>query len=720
MANNLPIGIGTALVRVSSEKQDTERQRLDIQAWLDRHGLKVEARWYEDKGARDDAENRPDFQALLNRVRRREIKWIVIQSTDRLGYKDAYELGEFISIFRKHGCQLWTSKDGECISESDPKNIFTNAVAGLASSQEQMEKSNRSQSTRMRDGNKGNYQGGIIPHGCDLICYSTRGVEMWRHVVTGKGNRGFMVDDRGETRDVDKVPPHDYKTSYLQLAPSIKTERIDTVKRIYRLFLNESTTPGRIARTLNAEKVDAVTSDRWTDPKIRQLIGNPCYIGRPASGKRSNAKFLEMRGGVQTPAPRIETRKPKGGRPQARSDWAMPDQPIFDPIIDVETWELANAKVSTKKRRAPRNDCLYLAGLMVCSGCGRLMTGCTFKEDRRPSYICATRNTLGKDNPTGCRFNRVQPFQIDGLIEQYLDDSGIRLQELLNSRRDPDGLDRLLSQDHGVNVEIDALTDKMRSFISEQTGIPIDDVISDFSQLASDVDVEQVEVALRSQYPDMPPVAFETMMDALHPELIRMGSAGHLRRLYESVRGTRLDTVRSQLDGAEQDYANQFDLFATLKAGSKAAEKGAERLESLESKIAHLKMELEPLHESFDALMDGLVELREHIAEARVAFAKGSDRMKAEALRGCIARIVCFSEPHAATRTRLVAIEIVPKIGDSRRFTLDAMRVHDQQSERGDNLTKGAMHPHDRTSDAMVSLFSRRFAVESRRFAECV
>ena len=104
-----PSGIGARLIRVSDDRQDTERQIKDCERW--REGQGVTATYiFEDKESRLLAERREGFQRLLAHVRDRSVQWVVVQAVDRIGFKDAYELFEFLSLFSKNKVLIFTSR----------------------------------------------------------------------------------------------------------------------------------------------------------------------------------------------------------------------------------------------------------------------------------------------------------------------------------------------------------------------------------------------------------------------------------------------------------------------------------------------------------------------------------------------------------------------------------------------------------------------------------
>ena len=175
-------GAGARYHRISSNKQDFDRQVDAIDRWLESHNLRAD--WtFGDTGARDLAEERFQFQAMMEKVTSKEVSWVVIQSIDRLGFKDEYELFYFISLFRQNGVQLWSAVDNVCISHSNDAQSVLNLVAGLTSTKEQLEKSNRIQTKRVTKALRGEYLGGIPPYGLDVLCKSPDGRIRFRYIL---------------------------------------------------------------------------------------------------------------------------------------------------------------------------------------------------------------------------------------------------------------------------------------------------------------------------------------------------------------------------------------------------------------------------------------------------------------------------------------------------------------------------------------------------------
>src|SRR5206468_72646 len=117
----------------------------------------------------------------------------------RFGFKDTYEFFGFISVFRENGVQLWSATDGACVSHADDGRVILNAVAGLTSTKEQVEKANRIQSDRATRAPRGNYLGGFVPYGLDVVCKSPDGREKWRYVLV-LGSRKMVAKKSGKPR----------------------------------------------------------------------------------------------------------------------------------------------------------------------------------------------------------------------------------------------------------------------------------------------------------------------------------------------------------------------------------------------------------------------------------------------------------------------------------------------------------------------------------------
>ena len=110
LTSQCPQGKSGRYHRVSTARQDKERQVQDIDRWLANSDLMTSQTW-EDHESRDKVEQRYDFQRMMGAVRSRTVDWTVIQSIDRLGFKDTYEFFGFNDTFRSNNVQLWSASE---------------------------------------------------------------------------------------------------------------------------------------------------------------------------------------------------------------------------------------------------------------------------------------------------------------------------------------------------------------------------------------------------------------------------------------------------------------------------------------------------------------------------------------------------------------------------------------------------------------------------------
>lgn len=98
--------------RVSTKRQTTENQLLELQSWAARVGYS-EVVVYEDKGisGAKGRDKRPQFDALLKAAVRREFDMIAVWSSDRLG-RSMPHLIEVLQTIRSTGVGLYIHTQG--------------------------------------------------------------------------------------------------------------------------------------------------------------------------------------------------------------------------------------------------------------------------------------------------------------------------------------------------------------------------------------------------------------------------------------------------------------------------------------------------------------------------------------------------------------------------------------------------------------------------------
>jgi DNA invertase Pin-like site-specific DNA recombinase len=642
--NDKPAGArGVAYVRTSSDKQDKNSQRESIRRWLDQRGLAVQ-RWYEDTGSRDLAYRRPDFQRLLKAVEAGEVDWIVVDAQDRFGTRSGYEFGKFATFLQDHGCELWSVLEGHLTADDEIAEVL-GLVGGLRSRNEILNKAERSLKDKLVRTRQGQWPGGFVPYGFDVVCSSPDGQEKWRAVIVRMDpDRGIWErlkvypDGRpAEPFDGDKNFPRKARGEVLRLAPSIRRERVEWVRKIFRWYSTEAVSLRAICVRLNELGADPVFGRAWYVTRLKPMLANPVYlVGQTVYNKRSHGKCLEVENGEYRRVKRLKGKVPVG-RKKAESDYVYPEGQ-YEGLIDKATWDRVQAKLKAlpKTDRAPKNSDLWLAGLLYCGHCGRRMVGWHQKSDKSCplSYTCNTYRQHGRSNPTGCRLHRVNHKVVETLLKRYLDETGQGLEALLAATLDGDDdsfIRGLLEQQEGKQWEY------------LQT-------LGRLWRMAKDA--------------------------GARPPEGKPWTCGSLCAAYRRQASEHRAEVARRLAEKDEEHTRLVEQFANL-AGQLARQKANERIQGLEAEIEALQDQLQTLDERVQELRADLECLERSIAVARESLKGDNNRQKAHAVRRVVARIVCrFRHGQAGSQARSILTEVViePQVGGPQTFAVDSQR----------------------------------------------
>ena len=97
----------------------------------------------------------------------------------------------------------------------------------------------------------------------------------------------MLVDESGNYKGVlEEGEWKVVRTDRTILIPGPQNE-VDTVRRVYALFLDKRMGATAIARLLNREQVPATNGARWTYPRVRCVLTNERYVGRLVYNRKS-------------------------------------------------------------------------------------------------------------------------------------------------------------------------------------------------------------------------------------------------------------------------------------------------------------------------------------------------------------------------------------------------------------------------------------------------
>jgi DNA invertase Pin-like site-specific DNA recombinase len=649
-------------IRVSSDKQDTQRQRDSVAQWAQSVALPMLFKFEDSEGRnpRDLAAKRPQFQALLKAVEAGEVDTIIVDSQDRFGTKDAHEFGKFVSLLNDNGCELWSVSQG-LLSATDDATILTTTIGALTSSREQKEKAARNLSGKIIQAKQGIYQGGYSPYGTDVVCIGADGREKWRVFFHGHFKRWkIFPDGTREAFDGKGNFPSKDPTDTLRLRPTIDKERIATVKQIFEWYATENISPGQIAERLNALGSRNMVGKYWHKTVIRPMLAHPVYLGFPAYNKTGQSRFREYINGQHQD---VKTKKGNRFRKRDAADFVMPEKPEFAPFVSQEVFDKCQAKLAVtdsrfSNRRPAATADMWLKSFLYCGKCGLPMRANSRTAGLDyASFTCGNYGSYGRNNPTGCRCHRVRADVIETLVSQYLEEVAPQVSELLDATDDC--------------ALFGGVFDRLLESVAKRN---------------------QLHAQMRQVAADWNPL--RGMLDSYGAAFMR-----------------KRPDIEKQIAGREETLDEMLEGFRNLSPALQ--QRANRRMEALQSEIDALNAQLVDLRMPWDSVCREVQDRADALTFAGETLEReGVYRQKGEALRGVIDKIVCHfsyssnSGKALKDRSRLESVEILPVSGRAIKLPLETSPGHvDHDAIRG---ADEAAVDH-RTLDAMDTFLHRGF-----------
>ena len=286
--------------------------------------------------------SRPVMQHLIAMVQNKDVEAVLVVDLQRLSRGDLLDVGTLSQLFQFTGCKILTPTKTYDLKDEYDKRFF------------EME----------------------LMHGNDYLEYTKK--------IMGRGRERSVLDGNyiGSRR------PYGYERVFVDKKPTLAVipEEAEVVRLIFNLYGGpERLGPHLISDRLNEMGLPSQRMDHWTPQAVRNVVGNPVYIGMLHWNRRKEVK--EFRDGkVVTTQPVAEDYILTKGR--------------HEPIITQEMWDRAVEASKTRAHPSARIDRSTivnpLSGLLTCSVCGRAMSykQCYDHKTKKPIppiYLCTTR-----------------------------------------------------------------------------------------------------------------------------------------------------------------------------------------------------------------------------------------------------------------------------------------------------------------------------------------
>ena len=299
----------------------------------------------------------------------------------------------------------------------------------------------------------------------------------------------------------------------------IDEEAAAVVRRIFRLTV-EGYGPYEIARMLFEDKIEAPavylakrglgiwknktdfpSPYNWNGYNISQILAKPEYVGDTVNFRSHKESY-----------------KDKASVPNPKEDWLI-FKDTHEPIVDRETWELAQKLRKTPKRTDTLGVANPLTGLVYCADCGEKMYNHRSKGNQEKGvfpadyYDCSTYTLANQKRYKACKGHYITTKALRELIletiravsayaisnpaefmEKVRSASQIRQQDAAREAK------RKLNKDRKRRDELDGIIKKLyESFaIGRISAERFDSLLADYEeeQKALDVSVSEAEANL--------------------------------------------------------------------------------------------------------------------------------------------------------------------------------------------------------------------------------
>ena len=239
----------------------------------------------------------------------------------------------------------------------------------------------------------------------------------WHAANTSKKVRSVLAQNAKEGKYIASFAAYGYlKGDDEKHTPIIDEPAAKVVRRIFELRAT-GITPTQIAKILNADGVPIPSDYRaqrlgkpnpykntfhyWSHVAVRNILGNPIYIGHLAQQKFTTVSFKNH----------------KSVR-RSKDEWVIAED-THEPIISQELWDKCQEvdRCASHGKSMKKGIVLPLNSMMFCPDCGAKMklNGHAKKKDGSVNYfyVCGTNTRCGS---TACTTHYISQKQIEKIV----------------------------------------------------------------------------------------------------------------------------------------------------------------------------------------------------------------------------------------------------------------------------------------------------------------
>lgn len=631
-----PKGVtGWAYLRISDGQggQTVDTQKSSIERWAVAHGVVI-VRWFVDiEGKRWDIQGRQEFTKMFGLAKEAPPDFIVAETRQRILTNNPIKSCRYIDQFADLGVEIWTTLEG-CLSSVDMFTYVMGGVNDFASDEELKNKAHRALKARRDQLPEGDYLGGVIPYGADVVCFED-GAEVWRLVIeehvrkkghnrkhghTSMSKKYQLFPDGTVKRFDGNFWPKKEEFQSLKLRPTILTERLEAVNYIFGEYARRQPPFNEIASELVKAGVRPV-GGQWTGINVQRILENPWYVGLPTGNRQTSGRFKRLTEDI-VDSPGMRKKKVEKVDPKF---WITAKTRQFDPVVPLEVWDDVQEKLAKREKgnRKPRSEQFAIAELFRCAHCKGRMVGYVSDNSKRyknskPTYylVCGTWQRTARVRKPECSRHFLTVPEAHGILAKYLEATHKKLSVLAGE---------------------DGLADHRKAEAKRRAGEAIDRTVDMLEAVRAPAEV--IHSFARVSLLDL---ASPDKVDALVPVLAEYQSS------LEDYLRHHVAAYKKQWEGELRDMeARHASLTEALVDTPKLARaKLLEKISTLEGEMEAKKRLLADLTASQEKLWTEVVDYLRHVRNAEVHRKKGDVRAYVLALKKLISNIMLSFRPN--------------------------------------------------------------------------
>lgn len=162
-------------------------------------------------------------------------------------------------------------------------------------------------------------------------------------VINRRLQRGRVISVK-EGKYVGNIAPYGYERKKLEANKGftiVPNNEAIAVKKAFELYAYENISQNEVGKRLDSMGFKPRKTNKWSISAIKDILGNPVYIGKIRWGWRKTVKVYKEGKILKT--------RPKNKKPIIVNG-------IHEPIIDMETWNIVQEKLSKHKPPVQYNN----------------------------------------------------------------------------------------------------------------------------------------------------------------------------------------------------------------------------------------------------------------------------------------------------------------------------------------------------------------------------